>query len=119
MSRWSNWIAMIVAVFSGTVVHAYEDDDLLCRPGWSPEIYHQQMMEQFDQQRMMQAQYRYAITYGAADEQKSREILKLTRLARKEKEARKRDELIAKRKSENAKQNAVATKTASKMSTPN
>lgn len=79
-------------------MQAYEDDDLLCRPGWSLELYEQQRWQQNNQQRISMMEYQYALANAAA-EQRAREM---ARIARQEKAARKRAEMIAKRKLENA-----------------
>lgn len=98
---------------------AYEDDDLLCRPGWSPDLYYQQIWQQNNQQQISMIQYQYSMANAAA-EQRSREIAKIARQARQEKAARKREETIAKNKAENARKAAATstndrpTKTASK-----
>lgn len=92
------------------ISQAYEDDDLLCRPGWSPELYHQQVWEQNNQQRINMIEYEYAKASFAA-EQRGREKARSLRRARQEKAARKREELIAKRKAENAVKPATMTAT--------
>src|SRR5947209_1990673 len=105
MSRWSVAFAVIVVVASADYhfARAYDDDDLLCRPGWSPEILHQQLWQQYEQQRAIEAEHQYAIAHGAAAEQRALERIKSARRSQHDKAARRRDELIAKRKTENAK----------------
>ena len=98
------------------ISHAYEDDDLLCRPGWSPELYHQQIWEQNNQQRISMIEYESAKANFAA-EQKAREKARDLRRVRQEKAARKREELIAKRKAENAVKAAKMTATVKQVKT--
>ncbi len=103
--RWNKWSLVFIAIFSRfEIAHGYEDDDLLCRPGWSPELYHQQVLQQQYQQRASYADYQNSQMYGSANEQRAAEFIRAARRARFEKAARKREELIAKRKAENAKQ---------------
>ena len=98
------------------ICHAYEDDDLLCRPGWSPELYYQQIWQQNNQQRISMIEYESAKANFAA-EQKAREKARNLRRARQEKAARKREQLIAKRKAENAAKAAKMTATGQQVKT--
>jgi len=98
------------------ICHAYEDDDLLCRPGWSPELYYQQIWQQNNQQRISMIEYESAKANFAA-EQKAREKARDLRRVRQEKAARKREELIAKRKAENAVKAAKMTATVKQVKT--
>ena len=98
-SRFSLSAAFLTSVLVwNSITLAYVDDDLLCRPGWSPELYYQQIWEQNNQERIRRMEYQYEMANAAA-EQRSREI---ARLARLEKVARKREEAISKRKAQNA-----------------
>ena len=106
MLRWSTRMISIVLCLSISVVlrandHLYEFDDVLCGGGFSPEIYQQRLQQHAYQQRAAYAENQRAMAYAAAAEQKSLEMSKMARRARFEKEARKREEIIAKRKAEN------------------
>ena len=79
----------------------YQDDDVLCGGGFSPEAYCQRIYQHASQQRMMQAQYQQAIQHQAIAEQRAQENIKIARRNRIEKEANRRSELIAKRTAAN------------------
>lgn len=79
----------------------YQDDDLLCGPGFSPESYYQRIHQHAYQQRVSQAEYQQALQRQAMAEKKAQENIRIARRNRFEKEAKKRAELIAKRKAAN------------------
>ncbi len=126
MLRWFMGMTSIVVTLSiSSLLSAnedlYQDDDLLCGAGFSPESYHQRIHQNAYQQRVMHAESQRAAANQAAAEQKSLEMSKQARRARIEKEARKREELIAKRKAENAARGmspTVSVQTASKSLKP-
>ena len=114
MLRWSKRMAFIVVTVSISRVmsaneYLYQDDDLLCGPGFSPESYYQRIRQHEHQQRVSYFENQRAIANQAAAEQRSLEMAQSARRARNEKEARKRAELIAKRKAENSANNAAQT----------
>jgi hypothetical protein len=78
----------------------YQDDDLLCGPGFSPESYYQRIHQHAYQQCVSQAEYQQAVVRQLIAEKKSQEKIKIARRNRIEKEAHRREELIAKRKAE-------------------
>lgn len=113
MYRWTNRILVVVVALS-LVSHSvranesvYQDDDLLCRSGWSPDDYYQRLQQDAYQQRAAHAHYQRAIASEAAAEQKALENIQIARRARIEKESRRREETIARRKSENAVNDAI------------
>ena len=81
----------------------YQDDDLLCGPGFSPESYYQRIHQNAYQQRVMQAEYQQSLIRQSIADQKAQEKIKQARRNRIEKEKTRREEAIAKRKS-NSKQ---------------
>ena len=107
MLHWPGRMTLVVGTLSISSLlcaneYLYQDDDLLCGAGFSPESYHQRLQQQAYQQRANYAANQRQIAYEAAAEQKSLEMSKAARRARIEKEARKREEMIARRKAENA-----------------
>ena len=80
--------------------YLYQDDDLLCGPGFSLETYHQRIQQHVSAQRALAAEYERTMIRQAAAEQIAREKVKGARRARFEKEARRREEVIARRKAE-------------------
>ena len=126
MLRWfMGMISIAVTLSISSAISAneylYQDDDLLCGAGFSLESYHQRIQQNAYQQRAMHAESQRAAANQAAAEQKSLEMSKQARRARIEKEARKREELIAKRKAENAARvmsPTVSVQTASKTLKP-
>ncbi len=78
------------------------DDGLLCSGGNPLERYHERIQQYAYEQRAMYIENQRAIAYQTALEIRSREMTKLARRARFEKETRQREEAIAKRKAENA-----------------
>lgn len=107
MQHWKRlWLANgLILIFSVSLVRAndlyYQDDDLLCGPGFSPESYYQRIYQHAYQQRVLQAEYQQAMQRQAIAEQKAQENTKIARRNRFEKEAKRRAELIAKRKAAN------------------
>ncbi len=59
-------VVCFLSGFSRSAI-AYEDDDLLCRPGWSPELYQQQIWQQNYEHRMSIVQQQQAMIKGAVD----------------------------------------------------
>ena len=94
---------MALAVY-GSPVRAYEfeaeDDSVLCQ-GFSPEMYYQRMQQRTNQQRAMYIDYQRAIEEESISRERTFEMIKSARRARIQKEASRRDELIAKRRAEN------------------
>lgn len=78
--------------------YLYRDDDLLCRPGWSSDLYYDRIQAYELQQRMSYAEYQRAMAYNAAVEQKIKGKIQIARKARAEKDARRKEELLARRK---------------------
>lgn len=116
MDRWLNRISVLLLSFGVcSVSQAYEDDDLLCRSGWSPEMYQQHQWQHFENQRLMSAQYQYAMTYGAAAEKRRQEMIRSARRAKIEKEATRRAQIIANRKA-NSPTQSPRTETARQVS---
>ena len=106
MLRWSKRVTSIVVMLSiaGTLSadeHLCQDDGFMCSGGNPQERLHQRIQQYTYEQRAMYAENQRAMAYQVAAEQKSLEMTKLARRARFEKEARKREEAIAKRKAEN------------------
>ncbi len=122
MLRWSRQIVSIVVTLSiSSALSANDDlcldDDLLCSGGNAQERLHQRIQQNAYRQTAMYVENQRAMAYQAAAEQKSQEMSKLARRARFEKETRKREEAVAKRKAENALKNAhpsASTQTAVK-----
>jgi hypothetical protein len=103
MDRWLNAVSVVlVSLGVCSVSLGYDDDDLLCRSGWSPELLQQQQWQQYENQRMMSAQYQYAMTYGAAAEQQRLEMIRSARRGKLEKQAQRRAQIIANRKATTA-----------------
>ncbi len=122
MLRWSKQVISIVVMLSISGAlrandYLWMDDDLLCSGGNAQERLQQRIQQNAYQQRAMFIENQRAMAYQAAAEQKSLEMSKMARRARFEKEARKREEAIAKRKAENALKNvspSASLQTASK-----
>ena len=91
------------------------DDDVNCQ-GFSPEQYQQRIREHQNSQRRMYQQYHSEMEDQAAIEQRAYERIRLARRARFEKEARHREELIARRRAARPSQStakSVTTKSSS------
>jgi hypothetical protein len=106
MLRWSKPVTTIVVMISisGALSandYLCQDDDLLCSGGNAQERLQQRIQQHAYQQSAMYFENQRAMAYQAAAEQKSLEMTKLARRNRFEKEARKREEAIAKRKAQN------------------
>ena len=122
MLRWSKQVISIVITLSISGAlwandYLWMDDDLLCSGGNAQERLQQRIQQNAYQQRAMFVENQRAMAYQAAAEQKSLEMSKMARRARFEKEARKREAAIAKRKGENAFKNvspSASLQTASK-----
>ena len=107
MLRWSMRITTIVVTFTiaGALSaddHLCQDDGFMCSGGNPQERLHQRIQQYAYEQRAMYVENQRAMAYQAAAEQKALEMSKMARRARFEKEARRRDEAIAKRKAQNA-----------------
>lgn len=72
----------------------------MCSGGNPLERYHQRIQQNAYEQRAIFVENQHAIAYQTALELRSREMSKMARRARFEREARHRDEAIAKRKAE-------------------
>jgi len=106
MQRWSMRVTSIVVAFTiagalSADEHLCQDDGFMCSGGNPQERLHQRIQQYAYEQRAMHVENQRAMAYQAAAEQKALEMTKLARRARFEKEARKREEAIAKRKAEN------------------
>lgn len=109
MFRWKGPLVML-AVMAGSsgVVLGYDDDDLLCRPGWSPEVLHQQLWQQYHQQRAAEFEYQNAMIREHHLEQRGIERIQAARAIKREKEARKREQQIARRKADQVAKSTAA-----------
>ena len=109
-SRWLSGIltfAIVLPLACGRV-SAFEDDTVLCE-GYSQESYYQRLSQQSFQQHRMYTEYQKQLAFQASVEQKAIEAeqkaferIYLARRARFAEAARRREELKAKRKTENS-----------------
>ena len=109
-SGWSSGILTfsIVLPLACCRVSAFEDDTVLCE-GYSQESYYQRLSQQSFQQHRMYTEYQNQLAYQAIAEQKAIEAeqkalerIYLARRVRFAEAARRREELKAKRKTENS-----------------
>jgi hypothetical protein len=92
--------------------YVYQDDDLLCGPGFTPESYYQKIQQHAYQQMATIAQSQNALAYELAYEQKVREKRKVAHQQAIEKERRRKEEIIAKRQAANISKVAANSKVA-------
>lgn len=128
MSRLPSRLIAIVMGFSltGQMISAneyidecvYQADDVLCGGGFSPESYHQRIRDTAYQRMAAYTEQRFAAAYEAAAEQRTLEKRQAAHRAQREKDARRKEDIIAKRKAQNAKNvgtKSVASTTSTKV----
>jgi|GEM_PF-4839825 len=98
--RKTTFTAIALMAGSSGIVWGYDDDDLLCRPGWSPELMQQQLWQQHHQQQVLQIEYQHTLQREFVAEQRRMERIQSARIAKREKEAQKREQQIARRKAD-------------------
>ena len=97
---------VITTALAGTTLHAqvnevyYQDDDLLCGAGFSPDSYHQRIWQHNNDIRQAQIDARRAGYLEAAAAQKARDNIAIARKVRFEKEKQQRQRRIQQRKGE-------------------